>query len=114
MDKRILELKEKAIDYGFDEKLVIPIGIEFTDAKGFGFGNNEKLGRYLPLHNKIQLYNIDIDCIFPTYCHELVHALQRQKLGLILYFLALTFCRSRIEKDAYEMEDRIYDHMEAK
>jgi hypothetical protein len=106
------KLKKMALDYGFDFDLVNPIKIEFTNASDFGFADGQKLGKYLPIQNKIKLYDTDAKSIFPTYCHELVHALQRQKLGLIPYFFALTFLRKRIEKDAYEMEDRIYDRMQ--
>ena len=103
-----LEIKQKAIEYGFDEKFVNSSSVEFTED---GYGYDSKLGKYLPVQKKIILYDESIEAIFPTYCHELTHALQHKHLGLIPYFFALTFLRSKIEKDAREIEDRIYDRM---
>lgn len=102
------QIKQKAIDYGFDEKFVNSISVEFTED---GYGYDSKLGKYLPIQKKIILYDESIEAIFPTYCHELTHALQHKHLGLIPYFFALTFLRSKIEKDAREIENRIYDRM---
>jgi Zn-dependent peptidase ImmA (M78 family) len=103
-----LEIKQKAIEYGFDMDFVNSVKVEFSED---GYGYDSKLGKYLPLQKKIILYNESIEAIFPTYCHELTHALQHKHLGLIPYFFALTFLRSKIEKDAREIEDRIYDRM---
>ena len=103
-----LEIKQKAVDYGFDEKFVNSVSVEFTED---GYGYDSKLGKYLPLQKKIILFDDRIESIFPTYLHELTHALQHKHLGLIPYFFALTFLRSKIEKDAEEIEDRIYDCM---
>lgn len=123
MTDKELDLKEMAIDYGFSDELVIPVAVEFTNAKGFGFGDGEKLGRYLPLQNKIQLYDgTTAEDISPIYYHELVHALQHKEyqkmfgntFGTVLYWMALTFLRNRMEKDAVEMEDRLWDKLENK
>jgi hypothetical protein len=111
-----LEIKQKAIDYGFDMDFVNSIKVEFTED---GYGYDSKLGKYLPVQKKIILYDESIEAIFPTYCHELTHALQNLELekrfgqipGCLLYWIALTFLRSKIEKDAREIEDRIYDRM---
>jgi hypothetical protein len=102
------EIKKNAIEYGFDADFVNSIKVEFTED---GYGYDSKLGKYLPLQKKIILFDDRIESIFPTYLHELTHALQHLQLGLIPYFFALTFLRSKIEKDAREIEDRIYDRM---
>jgi hypothetical protein len=104
-----LEIKKKAIDYGFDMDFVNSIKVEFTED---GYGYDSKLGKYLPIQKKIILYDDRVEAIFPTYLHELTHALQHKHLGLLPYLLALTFLRSKIEKDAREIEDRIYEHIE--
>ena len=103
------EIKQKAIDYGFDADFVNSIKVEFTED---GYGYDSKLGKYLPIQKKIILYDDSIEAIFPTYLHELTHALQHKHLGLIPYLLSLTFLRSKMEKDAEEIEDRIYDRMQ--
>lgn len=103
-----LEIKQEAIDYGFEADFVNSIKVEFTDD---GYGYDSKLGKYLPIQKKIILYDESIEAIFPTYLHELTHALQHKHLGLIPYLFALTFLRSKIEKDAEEIENRIYDRM---
>lgn len=111
-----LEIKQKAIDYGFDEKFVNSVSVEFTED---GYGYDSKLGKYLPLQKKIILFDDRIESIFPTYLHELTHALQNlefeKRYGVIcgkyLYWLALTCLRPLVEKHAREIEDRIYDRM---
>lgn len=111
-----ISIKQKAIDYGFDMDFVNSIKVEFTSHKTYGYHNI--LGKYLPLQKKIKLYDTSIDDIYPTYYHELTHALQNIELekrygkliGILLYWLALTFLRGKIEKDAQEIEDRIYEH----
>lgn len=105
---KVEEIKQKAIDYGFGMDFVNSIKVEFTED---GYGYDSKLGKYLPIQKKIILFDDRIESIFPTYLHELTHALQHKYLGLIPYFFALTFLRSKIEKDAREIEDRIYDRM---
>ena len=117
MDKVTL-IKNKAIEYGFSKDLIDSINVEFVNYEDFNF--NEKLGRYLPFTKTIELYDTDIDAIFPTYVHEIVHALQNLELekryskivGCLLYWLALTFLRPKMEEDAREIEDRIYAHQE--
>jgi hypothetical protein len=103
------EIKKNAIEYGFDADFVNSIKVEFTED---GYGYDSKLGKYLPIQKKIILYDDLIESIFPTYLHELTHALQHKHLGLLPYLLALTFLRSKMEKDAEEIEDRIYDQMQ--
>lgn len=111
------EIKQKAIDYGFDADFVNSIKVEFTKD---GYGYDSKLGKYLPMQKKIILYDERIEAIFPTYLHELTHALQNlefeRRYGVIcgkyLYWFALTCLRPLVEKHAREIEDRIYDQMQ--
>ena len=112
-----LEIKQKAVEYGFDEELINSLEVEFTTE---GYGWTTKLGKYLPLQKKIVLFDDSIESIFPTYLHEVTHALQNiemekrygKVIGCLLYWLSLTFLRSKIETDAEEIEDRIYAHRE--
>ena len=117
---RVVQLKKMAVDYGFDVDFINSIKVEIDMADEYGFMSGV-LGKYLPFQKKIILFDEDVKSIYPTYQHELVHALQNREfekrygkvLGVLLYWLALTFLRRRIEKDAYEHEDRIldrYDH----
>jgi hypothetical protein len=111
------EIKQKAIDYGFEADFVNSIKVEFTKD---GYGYDSKLGKYLPIQKKIILYDDSIEAIFPTYLHELTHALQNLEFekrygkvaGICLYWLALTCLRPVMEKHAEEIEDRIYAHIE--
>ena len=101
-----------------DRDWIDTIGIEFTTDKGWGWGNKEKLGKYLPIQRKIRLYNefqkfpsspeIAADAIFPTYYHELIHALQHRECGTVGYLLALGLCRPKLERDARDIEDLMY------
>ena len=93
------------------------IEIVFSNDKDYGFQNNQKLGKYQPLQKRITLYNVfekytlvelGIDVIFPTYMHELVHALQHKYCGTILYLLALGLARPLLQKHAREIEDSFY------
>lgn len=109
-----LTIKRRAIEYGFNMDFINSIKVRFTT---HGYGYDSKLGKYLPLRKVIILYDTDIDSILPTYYHELTHALQNIELerrygsilGIILYWMALTFLRTKIEKDAREIEDRMYN-----
>lgn len=114
------EIKNKAIEYGFDADFVNSVKVEFTNAPDYGYEEDKKLGKYQPFVNTIELYNTEIDDIFPTYLHELTHVLQHNEfkkrcgsfLGTLIYWFALTLLRAKIEKDAREIEDRIYAHRE--
>lgn len=111
------EIKQKAIDYGFNMDFVNSIKVEFTED---GYGYDSKLGKYLPIQKKIILYDDRVEAIFPTYLHELTHALQNREFekrygvicGKYLYWLALTCLRPLVEKHAREIEDRLYAHIE--
>jgi hypothetical protein len=104
------ELKDLAIEFGFDRKLVESIEFKYNNK----FGWDGVLGRYCPIRKTIEIApDIDVYVIFPTVVHELVHALQRDTMGLIPYLLSLTFHRKRIEADAEELEEQLYDIFEA-
>ena len=116
---RVVQLKKMAVDFGFDADFINSIEVEIDKSNKYGFMSGV-LGKYLPFQKKIILFDDDVKSIYPTYQHELVHALQNRAfekhygkiLGLLLYWMTLTFLRHRIEKDAYEQEDRILDRYE--
>ena len=93
------------------------IEIVLTDDKKYGWKDGQKLGQYEPLKKRITLYDvfrnssvpeIVADSIFPTYMHELCHALQHRECGTVGYLLMLGLCRWKLEKDAREIEDSFY------
>lgn len=59
------------------------------------------VGAYLALSNKVLLmeYTNDED-ILPTLCHELVHAIQRNRYTFIGYLFMKIFFRYKIETEA--------------
>ena len=104
------ELKELAIDFGFESRLVNAIKFKYNPK----FNINGILGRYCPIRKTIEIApDINIYVIFPTVVHELVHALQRDTMGLIPYLMALTLQRKRIEEDARLLEEQLYELFEA-
>lgn len=104
--KQLEQLKELAVEFGFDRKLVEPIKFKYNPK----FGMDGILGRYCPIRKTIEIApDINIYVIFPTVVHELVHALQRDTMGLIPYLMALTLHRKRIEADAIELEEQLYE-----
>ena len=109
--KNLEQLKAKAIEFGFEEKLVNSLKFKYNPK----FNMDGILGRYCPIKKTLEIApDIDIEVIFPTVVHELVHALQRETMGLIPYCMALTLLRRRIEADAQELENRLYEEFEAK
>lgn len=93
------------------------IQIVLTDDKDYGFKDGQKLGKYSPFRKRITLYNafknyndiqLGMDVIFPTYMHELTHALQHKYCGTILYLLALGLARPLLQKHARQIEDSFY------
>lgn len=65
----------------------------------------KKQARYCPLENVVELAPDDnFPVLFWSFIHELRHARQRQKFGLILYCLLLGLFRSWMEKSAKKAE----------
>ena len=108
--EQLRQLKELAIEFGFEERLVNAIKFKYNPK----FNINGILGRYCPIRKTIEIApDINIYVIFPTVVHELVHALQRDTMGLIPYLMALTLQRKRIEEDARLLEEQLYELFEA-
>lgn len=93
------------------------IEVVLTDDPKYGWKDGQKLGQYEPLKKRITLLDvfrnttvpeIVADSIFPTYMHELVHALQHRECGTAGYLLMLGLCRWKLERDARETEERLY------
>lgn len=65
----------------------------------------KKQARYCPLENVIELAPDDnFPVLFGSFIHELYHARQRRKFGLLLYWLFLGIFRSWMEKSAKKAE----------
>jgi hypothetical protein len=93
------------------------IEVVLTDNSKFGWKDGQKLGQYEPLKKRITLLDvfrnssvpeIVADSIFPTYMHELCHALQHRECGTVGYLLMLGLCRWKLERDAREIEESLY------
>ena len=93
------------------------ISVELTTNEKYGWKDGQRLGKYDPIKRKITLLDVfrdtmhpDIvaDTIFPTYMHELCHAMQHRNCGTIGYLLMLGLCRWKLEKDAREIEESFY------
>ena len=84
------------------------IAVELTSDEKYGWKDGQRLGKYDPFKKRITLYDTLIDNIFPTYMHELIHALQHRNCGTVGYLLMLGLCRWKLEKDAREIEDSFY------
>lgn len=93
------------------------IEVVLTRDKKFGWADGKRLGMYEPLKKRITLLDvfhnstvpeIVADTIFPTYMHELIHALQHRECGTVGYLLMLGVARWKLEKDCREIEDRLY------
>lgn len=102
-----------------EHEFIDSITVELSNDPIYGWGPDQRLGKYDPLRKKITLYNefskfpsspeIAVKNILPTYIHELLHAIQHRECGLILYLLALFFMRPKLEKDVQETEDALYE-----
>lgn len=112
----ILKNRAKELMHG-EAKFIDSIEIELTTDSKYGWQDGQRLGKYDPLKKRITLLDvfrnssvpeIVADSIFPTYMHELVHALQHRECGTIGYLLMLGLCRWKLEKDAREIEDSFY------
>lgn len=100
-----------------ESNLIDSIEVVLTNDDDYGLKDGQKLGKYEPFKKRIVLYNIfdkyskiqyGMDVIFPTYMHELVHALQHKYCGTILYLLALGLARPLLQKHARQIEDSFY------
>lgn len=112
----ILKKRAKKLMHG-DKEFIDSIDVVLTRDNGYGWQDGQKLGKYDPLRKRITLYDvfrgssvpeIVADSIFPTYMHELVHAMQHRNCGTLGYLLMLGLCRWKLEKDAREIEERFY------
>jgi hypothetical protein len=111
LKSRAKELMTTEVDF------IDSIEIVLTDDHKYGWKDGQKLGQYEPLKKRITLLDvfhnssvpeIVADSIFPTYMHELVHALQHRECGTIGYLLMLGLCRWKLERDAREIEESLY------
>ena len=65
----------------------------------------KKQARYCPLENVIELAPDDnFPVLFGSFIHELYHASQRRRFGLLLYWLFLGLFRPLMERGAKEAE----------
>jgi hypothetical protein len=112
----ILRNRAKKLMHG-EADFIDSIEVVLTDDSKYGWKDGQRLGKYDPLKKQITLYDVfgnttvpDIvaDSIFPTYMHELVHALQHRECGTAGYLLMLGLCRWKLEKDAREIEESFY------
>lgn len=70
------------------------------------------VGAYLAFSNKILLMEFVNDTdILPTLCHELVHAIQRDRYGLLMYLLRKTFTRKKIEEEADKVTKFVEEYL---
>jgi hypothetical protein len=103
----LLRNRAKGLMHG-EADFIDSIEVVLTDDPKYGWKDGQKLGQYEPLKKRITLYNTAIDNIFPTYMHELVHALQHRECGTAGYLLMLGLFRWKLERDAREIEERFY------
>jgi hypothetical protein len=111
-------LKAKAKElFSTEQGFVDSIEVVLTTNSKYGLQDGQRMGKYDPLKKRITLYDvfkgsqfpeIVIDTIFPTYMHELIHALQHREMGTAGYLLILGLFRWKLEKDAREIEERFY------
>lgn len=103
----LLKAKAKEL-FTTEQKFVDSIDVVLTTDKKYGWKDGQRLGKYDPFKKRITLYDTTVDNIFPTYMHELVHALQHREMGTAGYLLMLGLFRWKLEKDAREIEERFY------
>lgn len=111
-------LKAKAKElFTTEQEFVDSIEVVLSSDDKYGLQDGQRMGKYDPLKKRITLYDvfkgsrfpeIVIDTIFPTYMHELIHALQHREMGTAGYLLMLGLFRWKLEKDAREIEERFY------
>lgn len=112
-----IEMLKKKAKKCFEPELVDRIELVLTTDRKFGWKDGQRMGMYEPLKKRITLLDVFkntknpelvIDSIFPTYAHELTHAMQHQECGTIGYLLMLGLFRWKLEKDAREIEEKFY------
>lgn len=112
----ILKNRAKELMHG-EAEFIDSIEVVLTTDEKYGWKDGQRLGKYDPFKKRITLYDvfgitlvpeIVADGIFPTYMHELIHALQHRECGTIGYLLMLGLFRWKLEKDAQEIEERFY------
>lgn len=119
MTKNIEILRTKAKELMTTEvEFIDSIDVVLTSDSKYGWQDGQRLGKYDPLKKRITLYDefkkypntpeLAVDSIFPTYMHELVHAMQHRNMGTLVYLLTLIFCRPLFEQGARELEDSLY------
>lgn len=106
-----------------ERAFVDSIDVVLSSSEKYGNQEGQRLGNYDPLKKRIVLWDVFkdsqhpemfIDSIFPTYAHELIHALQHRYMGTLVYLLTLIFCRPLFEKACEETEERFYRYIEWK
>jgi hypothetical protein len=112
----ILKAKAKEL-FTTEQEFVDSIEVVLSSDDKYGLQDGQRMGMYNPLKKRITLYDvfkgsqfpeIVIDTIFPTYMHELCHALQHREMGTAGYLLMLGLFRWKLERDAREIEERFY------
>lgn len=101
----MLRAKAKEL-FTTEQDFVDSIDVVLTSDKKYGWC--KRLGKYNPLKKRITLYDTSVENIFPTYAHELIHAIQHRNMGTLVYLLTLVFCRPLFESGAREIEDSLY------
>lgn len=111
-------LKAKAKElFTTEQAFVDSIDVVLSSDDNYGLQDGQRMGVYNPLKKRITLYDvfkgsqfpeIVIDTIFPTYMHELIHAIQHRNMGTLVYLLTLIFCRPLFEAGSREIEKRFY------
>jgi hypothetical protein len=91
-----------------EHEFVDSIEVILSTDKKYGYQDGQRLGMYNPLTKRITLYDTQVDNIFPTYMHELIHAMQHRNMGTLMYLLTLTVCRPLFEAGAREIENDLY------
>ena len=101
-----------------EAEFIDSIKVQLSSAKKYGWGKGQRVGKYNPLTKTITLYDsfkrlagspeIAADEIFPTYMHELIHAIQHRNMGTLVYLLTLVLCRPLFEQGCREIENSFY------
>ena len=106
-----------------EHEFVDSIEVVLTSDAKYGNQNGQRMGKYCPLSKRVVLWDvfngtphpeIVIDTIFPTYMHELIHAIQHRNMGTLVYLLTLVLCRPLFEAGAREIENDLYRDIERK